>query len=80
VGQPFVEHSVPSRDQFQCVPIVRGNASWVLDPRFYAEEPRVARAVVIHTHTQEATMARGALLWLLGVPIPIIILLFLFWH
>jgi hypothetical protein len=25
-------------------------------------------------------MARGALLWLLGVPIPIIILLFLFWH
>jgi hypothetical protein len=32
-------------------------------------------------HTQqEATMARGALLWLLGVPIPIIILLFLFWH
>jgi hypothetical protein len=30
--------------------------------------------------TTEATMARGALLWLLGVPIPIIILLFLFWH
>jgi len=25
-------------------------------------------------------MARGALLWLLGVPIPIIILLWLFWH
>jgi len=36
---------------FQCVPIVRGNASWILDPRLYAEEPRVARAVVIHTHT-----------------------------
>jgi hypothetical protein len=30
--------------------------------------------------TTEAIMARGALLWLLGVPIPIIILLFLFWH
>ena len=28
----------------------------------------------------EALMARGALLLLLGVPIPIIILLFLFWH
>ena len=27
------------------------NASWVLDPRFYAEESRVARAGVIHTHT-----------------------------
>ena len=39
----------------------------VLDPRFYAEEPRVARAGVI-LHTQEATMARGALLWLLEVP------------
>jgi hypothetical protein len=30
----------------------------------------------------EATMGfgRGALLWLLGVPLPIIILLALFWH
>jgi len=26
------------------------------------------------------TMGRGILLWLLGVPIPIIILLALFWH
>jgi hypothetical protein len=25
-------------------------------------------------------MGRGILLWLLGVPIPIIILLLLFWH
>jgi len=25
-------------------------------------------------------MGRGILLWLLGVPIPIIILLMLFWH
>jgi hypothetical protein len=31
---------------------------------------------------QEADMGfgRGALLWLLGVPLPIIILLALFWH
>jgi hypothetical protein len=31
---------------------------------------------------QEAVMGlgRGALLWLLGVPIPIIILIALFWH
>jgi hypothetical protein len=28
----------------------------------------------------EATMGKGILLWLLGVPIPIIILLALFWH
>jgi len=26
------------------------------------------------------TFGRGALLWLIGVPIPIIILLALFWH
>jgi hypothetical protein len=32
------------------------------------------------TDTTEATMARGALLWLLGVPIPIIILFLLFWR
>jgi hypothetical protein len=29
---------------------------------------------------QEDTMGRGILLWLLGVPIPIIILLALFWR
>jgi len=28
----------------------------------------------------EAVMGRGILLWLLGVPIPIIILLLLFYH
>ena len=28
----------------------------------------------------EGTMGRGILLWLLGVPIPIIILLALIWH
>jgi hypothetical protein len=28
----------------------------------------------------EANMGRGILLWLLGVPIPIIILLALLWH
>jgi hypothetical protein len=30
--------------------------------------------------TMEVPMGRGILLWLLGVPIPIIILLALFWH
>jgi hypothetical protein len=29
---------------------------------------------------QEAEMGRGILLWLLGVPIPVIILLALIWH
>ena len=30
--------------------------------------------------TPEETMGRGILLWLLGVPIPIIIILALIWH
>ena len=30
--------------------------------------------------TEEKIVARGLLLWLLGVPIPIIILILLFWH
>jgi len=29
---------------------------------------------------RETTMGRGILLWLLGVPIPVIILLALIWH
>jgi hypothetical protein len=28
----------------------------------------------------EADMGRSILLWLIGVPIPVIILLWLFWH
>jgi hypothetical protein len=31
-------------------------------------------------HSKEENMGRGIMLWLLGVPIPIIILLALFWH
>lgn len=29
---------------------------------------------------EEADMGKGILLWLLGIPIPIIILLLIFWH
>ena len=29
---------------------------------------------------QRFSMGRGILLWLLGVPIPVIILILLFWH
>ncbi len=32
------------------------------------------------TTPAEAYMGRGILLWLLGIPIPIIILILLFWH
>jgi hypothetical protein len=40
------------------------------------------RSADLHDPPMEATMGlgKGALLWLLGVPIPIIILLMLFWR
>jgi hypothetical protein len=41
-------------------------------------ENRAALFFVRHTHFQEVAMGRGILLWLLGVPIPIIILIMLF--
>jgi hypothetical protein len=43
---------------------------------------RVARALTGNVSTKEAIMGfgRGALLWLIGIPLPIIILLALFWH
>jgi hypothetical protein len=41
-----------------------------------------AKALNRETKSQEAIMGfgRGALLWLIGVPLPIIILLAIFWH
>jgi hypothetical protein len=32
------------------------------------------------TDKEDTSMGRGILLWLLGVPIPVIILILLFWH
>ena len=32
------------------------------------------------TQLEEALVGKGILLWLLGIPLPIIILLLLFWH
>jgi hypothetical protein len=34
----------------------------------------------VGSNSEETIMGRGILLWLLGVPIPIIILLALIWH
>ena len=36
--------------------------------------------ITFDPHRRESPMGRGILLWLLGVPIPIIILILLFWH
>jgi hypothetical protein len=47
-----------------------------------AGTPGRARAFVRRHPKEEATMGfgRGALLWLLGIPLPIILLLALFWR
>jgi hypothetical protein len=47
-----------------------------------SSEPIAGKGVDRQTKIQEAIMGfgRGALLWLLGIPLPIIILLALFWH
>jgi hypothetical protein len=44
-----------------------------------SEQPAL---LVVTPATEEDTMGfgRGALLWLLGIPLPIILLLALFWH
>jgi len=47
-----------------------------------AGEPRRARGAALGRKSGEKVMGlgRGILLWLLGVPLPIVILLALFWH
>jgi hypothetical protein len=40
----------------------------------------VRRRLTINTMEENMGLGKGALLWLLGVPLPIIILLALFWH
>lgn len=41
-------------------------------------EPHAPLCVLLPIELEEASMGRGILLWLLGVPIPVIILLWLF--
>jgi hypothetical protein len=45
--------------------------------RLAGTSPWLSRSL-IHEECMEANMGRGILLWLLGVPIPVIILLWLF--
>ncbi len=40
----------------------------------YAPEPSIGR------QQEEALVGKGILLWLLGIPLPIIIILLLIWH
>lgn len=50
-------------------------------PRFASAELSLSRPVLWTCNRKlEANMGRGILLWLLGVPIPVIILLWLFFR
>jgi hypothetical protein len=40
----------------------------------------LARRVWPATTEDDMTFGKGALLWLIGIPLPIILLLALFWH
>jgi hypothetical protein len=46
--------------------------------RGFAGTSRVLSRLLLHEGFMETNMGRGILLWLLGVPIPVIILLWLF--
>lgn len=68
----------------------RNRAHWRIDRRlapfgaFGLPQPSLERdetiARFLSIQLKESDMGRGILLWLLGVPIPIILLLALFWH
>jgi hypothetical protein len=53
-------------------PISRNSSAWIEEPVFFS------RVLLDDRSREEETMGRGILLWLLGVPIPVIILLWLF--
>jgi hypothetical protein len=57
--------------------LVRGRA---LTNRCLNRETKGVSARLLAVATEEAVMGRGILLWLLGVPIPIIILIALLYH
>jgi hypothetical protein len=56
-------------------PVTAWNKS---DVRSAPRNPTPAAAFSVHEEIEEANMGRGLLLWLIGVPIPVIILLWLF--
>jgi len=54
-----------------------------LNRPFLLQELRAASGLVFSGKQQEdsaMTLGRGALLWLLGIPLPVILLLALFWR
>jgi hypothetical protein len=63
-------------------PLYLGNVGSMRGRRILAEtEPKLCDLQTVDAlEAQEGVMGRGILLWLIGVPIPIIIILALIWH
>ena len=58
-----------------------GDDNWQLKVRVERTVHKICSWLRMHAvASMEENMGRAILLWLLGVPIPIIILLALFWH
>ena len=58
-----------------------GDDNWQLKVRVERKVHKICSWLRMHAvASMEDNMGRAILLWLLGVPIPIIILLALFWH
>jgi hypothetical protein len=72
----------PREDYTVVLRFLRNRINRVLPPASTFAELSLPSRVVCQANTMEEVMGlgRGALLWLLGVPLPIIILLALFWH
>jgi hypothetical protein len=64
------------------MPIWRARAIAAVNPpdHFTRERMRALPVVSPQKPKRGGVMGKGILLWLLGIPIPIIILLLLFWH
>jgi hypothetical protein len=60
------------------LPEIRNHKTFLRVSFFSAQEPAATSRVFSSTAFEEEMMGRGLLLWLVGVPIPVIILLWLF--
>jgi hypothetical protein len=85
----FIGSQLVAVDADLSLPSASNHLRRSMDQTYQTKLPAVAGAIAVTNslalsgdtvESMEVTMGRGILLWLLGVPIPIIILLALIWH
>ncbi len=75
-----LSYSLPSPNSYPCLSdtgLFR-TAEHLWQPKCFLNERRPEE--VASQQSKEAPMGRGILLWLIGVPIPLILLILLFWR